>query len=785
MDQRKLLKARIENLKHEVNDLHPFLEVIFNKMQIITDVSYTHGPNERGADFVLTTDAAEFGDTEFIGVIAKAGKITANIAAVGEQITECMEKRLTPDGAREIYFSEIWVTANGSISQRAKEKIFERYKTQKIRFIPITKLVDLAEKYAPDFGTNLNIKDSSFLAQQREKSENRQMQSSLLPSISQSLHVEPSIIEIDRNEYSRLRKKRTSVNIIDEMVNHKAMLIEAPMGGGKTHLLNNVVQYFADPEVYSSERMMPVYVSCLELFKREDISLTNVIDKINTENDLTEDKERIYLLLFDGLDEVSDEADDKLDQFLSLIDEIIGEDKEHKVKVVITARSIGNEKIRLKLDNHFNMYEIVPLTLNKIISFISEICSSLDLKSRLIEDLKDSVLFKMLPKTPIAAIILAKLLSEGTEEVPANLTELYSQYCELALGRWDIDKGLSSLKEYEASDSILANIASFILDNQLQHIAHSEARDQFRSYLDDRNLSLDADELFNKVMSRSDILIHSDELDVISFKHRSFTEYFYAKNLLRRENVEISHKIFHPYWASAYFFYVGQKKDCPDLLRQIIETDVTIGEGERLMKILNLGNFLLAGYKSPYGVIQEGVQTAFSDARQYYIDIRDGAVKSFFSQFPPVQLIAVFRALLQDGYSYPFFAKAITSATAQIGDKNELDENDIYELLLLDATREELGTSTAIQLLAKIGKKKTALPIPVQSMICAPGQMSSDQASVLRPLEKRMRKQMKNSPQYRGAVRDAYEKSIDGTIEYSIKGKRLEKTSKHAGSRKR
>ena len=122
MDTRKLLKARIENLKDEVNDFHPFLDEVFNKMETISHVSYTHGPSERGADFLLTTSSPEFGDTEIIGVVAKAGKVTANITSISEQITECMEKRLTADAAKEVYLSEIWVTANGNISERAKDK---------------------------------------------------------------------------------------------------------------------------------------------------------------------------------------------------------------------------------------------------------------------------------------------------------------------------------------------------------------------------------------------------------------------------------------------------------------------------------------------------------------------------------------------------------------------------------------------------------------------------------------------------------------------------------------
>ena len=219
-------------------------------------------------------------------------------------------------------------------------------------------------------------------------------------------------------------------------------------------------------------------------------------------------------------------------------------------------------------------------------------------------------------------------------------------------------------------------------------------------------------------------------------------------------------------------------------MREICETDVAVAEGARISRILNLGNFLLAGYKSPYYAIEEGIQTVFADARSYYLEIRDARVKSVLSQFPPVHLLAIFRAILQDGYSYPFFIKAIETSIKKVTNKSELAEKDLYELLLLDATREELGVTSALESLVKVGGKKHALPVPVELMICGPNQMKSDQAKLLRPLEKRVRKQMKNSFLFNKAVRDASYKSLDGKLEYSDEGKRLPQTSKHAGGRK-
>ena len=783
MDLRKILKARIEKIADEVKEFHPLLDAIFSKMDTVTHVSYTHGPSERGADFVLTTNAPEFGDVEYIGVIAKIGKITSNISAIEEQIRECMEVRLAEDGGKKIYLSQIWVASTGNISERAREKIFERFRSQKVRFLGLNRIVSLTEKYVPDFGTNLSVKDSSYLAHEREKAAQRAIQFSLLPATAKDLQVETEVVRIDDSEMGGLRGERTAVNILDEIKRYDALLIEAPMGGGKTHLMNQVVQYFANPEIYSDDKIMPIYLSVSEFIRDGNRTLQSLVEGVVAANKLTSDDDRRFLVLLDGLDEVFDDEPDKVLELLSATDELHGEGSLRKVKVVIATRRISDERVEAEVESRYRRYEIRPLSLKKIVSFISEICSTLNIKTRLIEDLKESTLFKVLPKTPIATIILAKLISEGSEEVPANLTELYSQYCELALGRWDIDKGLSSLKEYEASDSIVANIAAYILDNKLDHIAYSEARDQFRQYLSERNLSIDPTTLFNTVLSRSDIFVRRRELDVIAFKHRSFTEFFYAKDLMRRDNVEITTKIFHPYWSNAYFFYVGLKKDCPELLRQIYKMDVSSEEGARFSKLVNTGNFLLAGYKSPYYVVEDGLRTTFSEAREYYLDIRNGAIESFFSQLPPVHLLALFRAILQGSYSYPFFSRAIESSIERLVAQGDLSEGDLYELLMLDATRKELGITRAIEELAKVGKKKDVLPIPIETMICAEVSTNSNQVRLLRPLEKRMRKYLKSSSEFRKAVHDAYYKSLDGKIEYPDKGKRLAQTSKYAGGR--
>jgi len=135
------------------------------------------------------------------------------------------------------------------------------------------------------------------------------------------------------------------------------------------------------------------------------------------------------------------------------------------------------------LDYHIARYHLHPLSLNKTIEFLKVLCTELNIKSRIIEDLKKSPLFKNLPQSPIAAILLAKLINENSKELPSNMTELYDKYVELILGRWDIDKGLQSQKEYQALDNILPEIARYMLENELNIISISDAKQIFIEYL--------------------------------------------------------------------------------------------------------------------------------------------------------------------------------------------------------------------------------------------------------------------------------------------------------------
>jgi hypothetical protein len=129
------VKRRIAAISNEVDELHPLLEELFQRHPKISHVEYTHGPEEMGADFVLTHAHDVLRTTEYIGIVAKRGKLHLDHSDVERQIGECAVPRKVDGGKKEITLSEVWVVCTGTITGGAKRKIHARYPGTNVQFV--------------------------------------------------------------------------------------------------------------------------------------------------------------------------------------------------------------------------------------------------------------------------------------------------------------------------------------------------------------------------------------------------------------------------------------------------------------------------------------------------------------------------------------------------------------------------------------------------------------------------------------------------------------------------
>lgn len=744
---------RIKGLTKEVNELHPLLITLIPRLPNISNCEYRQGPSEMGADFVLTKIDETLDHQEYVGCIVKIGQIKQDHQEINRQIEECEIERTLEGGKKKIHLSEIWIISNDSITQGAQDKIHHKYKNKNIKFISGEKLSALIDKHYPEFWKDTNIETGQYLREISELADNICKNTNLIDLPDQNIYIQQELVKIERTKRLSEHPQKKQVLTLDKALSlHDMIIIEAMMGTGKSTLIAQAVKTLASQENYNTTKKLPVLLTAQELKKKYSGNLESAISNlIDNNKKISPDQ---YVIFIDGLDELKTNNKERAD-FLNTI--LTTSKGIPNCKIVISTRTIDDPELESEIDKVFCRLNLSPLSMSQIVSLVDRICQNNTIKYRLQKDLSKSHLLKVLPRTPISAILLAKVLNESTQEIPSTMTELYDKYIELSLGRWDMKKGLQSQQEYDVIHNTSMNLSHFMLTNSLQEISTGDLKSLISDYTDSRNLKTDNIEILNKIIKKEEIFRFNNARGTISFRHRTFAEYFYAAKLCRDNSAVINEEIYDLYWANSYFFYLGLKRDCPEVLDAIDKIEFS-EERYRVLKVLNNGNFLLAAYLTPYVQIRKSVQLSFTNAAEIFNNITKDNLSSPLAQFPQAQLLCIITKLLCDTFSYDFFEDALTDRCYSILTKRDIEEIEYIELFFLNSVRASLNKANAYDTLIKDYGKK--IPLALQIGIIEHSIDTGLNSSIVKRYTKKFQKGVKANPSLRKSVIDLYEKPM-------------------------
>ena len=685
MDHNSKIKV-IEQFNDEVNELHPFLKDLLNKFPDIKHVEYTHGNYEYGCDFVLIREDTILMMEKYIGVIVKSKKIHQDdVDLIERQINEAFKlDRIILNGQKKIKIDNVWFITNKNITKNAQEKISGYFKERDISFISSDHLVKYIDKYFPEYWNNMTANISNHIIKIRTIVAEEDKRYTIIPHLDPEFYIEPDIIKWNNDGYTHQKSKSKileHINIKEAIEKERFIIIEAEMGFGKSKLIRQLIKYYSSPEIYEKKKILVFPLKYSELFLDEKFCPDHLFDIYSLSVDEINKHEKSVLMI-DGFDEKEEDIENKFNHINSLENFI---QKNKKITILLATRKF-NEYLDGKNQNSIiKKYEIRGLTLKKIIMFLEQLCKQLNLKDRIIEDIKNSPLFKELPSSPIAAILLSRLFESNSQDLPANLPELYSMYMELVLGRWDIDKGIESLREFEVVQSVLYEMAYYFIDNQCDYMTQLEYKEIIDNYLKLRNIPIFYDRIDDILIKRSGVLLRNERQGIIIYSHRSFIEFMYAKGKSINNNLKVTNKIFNLSWQNIYYFYVGIKKDCIDYLNEIIKIE-PVNEGEKMLRLVNLSNIFLAAHTTPYSFFKDNLYIVFTDAARLYVDDVLKEKKSIFAKFP--QLIALWwiQLVIKECYAFNFFKDALEETALIIDDMNIDDTNKIYSLFFLGTT---------------------------------------------------------------------------------------------------
>lgn len=540
-------------------------------------VRIRHGSKEYGKD--LTCFQTTKLGTVHYAVVAKVGNISGAASARDSILVSTIKDQIVQAftipiqdvtySHSEVFVNQVIVWTTGRISSNAQERIIRDIKLEyrnNVVFIDGEKTIEHLETYYPAFFTIGDASISTYYTNAKRLYSrleelyaiggiNAQKQ---LPVI----FVAPTLKHIPRVR-SRQAKQENLPNkrypfskVLARPVN---TFILGDMGSGKSTLLRRMLLSIIEENEQKLQKYpIPVFVRLKQLDLTSENPILDAIsaeysrlseeDLHDIEQELTDGK---FVVLLDGLDELETKAN--IEWAIQQIKEFVQNYKNSRI--VITSRKLDILRTSDFLSN-FIIFEIEDFSYPQMKDLITNWFEGDEENGKqLVKLISSPMTLSSIPLTPLTLALVAVLYQSGLDELPANLTELFEKYTELALGRWDMSKDLASQIDWKKKQLVLRKLSWKMVNDRVTETSDDRLSEEIRALADERGLTIDAGLIHREIVERSGLLIKNLDGE-LEFRHRAFMDYFAGGELTAKSNaVDLIVEHFPSYWWSRVIFF--------------------------------------------------------------------------------------------------------------------------------------------------------------------------------------------------------------------------------------
>jgi predicted NACHT family NTPase len=364
----------------------------------------------------------------------------------------------------------------------------------------------------------------------------------------------PTADNFDRFGLGRVRQER--VPGLEAVKRYSRLMVLGKPGAGKTTFLQNIV-IECNQGRFQANRV-PIFIRLKDFAKyareRENFRLLDyisrefcccgILEQQVTESILTQGR---ALLLLDGLDEVTDNDENKVVEELQQFSEDY-----YKNQLIITCR-IAASKYRFP---GFTDVEVADFNQAQIESFAEKwfvavarnnFAAGLNKANQFIQKLNrsENQQIRELAITPIL-LHLTCLVFQSKTDFPSNRAKLYEQGLEILLKRWDETRGIQRDEVYRSltlprKKQLLAQIAAIAFEQGDYFFEQNKIQQLIANYLgtlpnaktEPDELHMDSEAVLKAIEVQHGLLVERAR-GVYSFSHLTFQEYFTSLETVRK-----------------------------------------------------------------------------------------------------------------------------------------------------------------------------------------------------------------------------------------------------------